>query len=82
MLAISPSPRYISRSCPLCVEQVAESERMQMEIINQIQSSNVNITNSTELEIDSLQRAQDFQHLVMIGMYLKIGSNYDYGYSV
>lgn len=60
--------RYITQSCPLCIIQRNETAQMRQEIKDQISPFNSSIGDL--LDLDSLERAEDFQHLIMIGTYI------------
>lgn len=57
--------RYITQSCPLCILQRNETEQMRQEIKYQLSLFNLSI--GENLDLNSLERAEDFQHLIMIG---------------
>lgn len=72
MKLVSWCNRYASRSCPLCIKQTAEIESMLEGLIQSLRLQNsTNPDVGAELRnVDALERAEDFQHLIMIGMYV------------
>ena len=54
--------RFETQTCPLCRQQVAESEAMREALLNEI-----GLNKSEDISLDALTRAGEFQQLTILG---------------